>query len=52
VSAELESLARRHGLLSPASAILGIDTTERITGGPGKTVHVPVPLPEGVEELE
>jgi Ca-activated chloride channel family protein len=52
VSAELEALARRHGLLSPASAILGIDTTERITGAPGKTVHVPVPLPEGVSELE
>ncbi|HUH04576.1 MAG TPA: VIT domain-containing protein [Kofleriaceae bacterium] len=52
VSEELEALARRHGLLSPASAILGIDTTERITGGPGKTVRVPVPLPDGVEELE
>lgn len=52
ISEDLEALARRHGLLSPASAILGIDTTERITGGPGKTVRVPVPLPDGVEELE
>lgn len=49
---ELQRLARRHGMVSPATAVLGVDASAPSAPGKSRTVKVPLPLPEGVRSIE
>lgn len=52
IAAEIARLARTHGLLSPATSVLGIDARKSTGKSQGRVVHVPAPLPEGVAGIE
>ena len=37
-----------YGLVSPYTAFLAVDATQRTAGDNGTTVNIPVPVPDGV----
>jgi len=44
----IRETALRHGLVSPFTSIVAVDSLERTAGGHGTSVSVPVPVPAGV----
>jgi Ca-activated chloride channel family protein len=49
VPQQIKTLAMEYGLVSPYTAFLAVDATQRTAGGSGTTVNVPVPVPDGVK---
>ncbi|HEV8605269.1 MAG TPA: VIT domain-containing protein [Tepidisphaeraceae bacterium] len=45
---QVKTLAMEYGVVSPYTAFLAVDASERTAGNVGTTVNVPVPAPEGV----
>lgn len=45
---QIRTLALEYGLMSAYTAFIAVDSTTRTAGDFGTTVHVPVPVPEGV----
>lgn len=48
LNSRLRGLALDYGLMSPFTAFVAVDSSQRTTGGYGTTVPVGVPVPEGV----
>jgi Ca-activated chloride channel family protein len=48
LAGQVKSLALEHGLMSPYTAFIAVDSTRKTDGAYGTTVGVPVPTPEGV----
>jgi Ca-activated chloride channel family protein len=46
--AQVRQVALEYGLMSPYTAFVAVDSLTRTAGTHGVTVHVPVPVPEGV----
>jgi Ca-activated chloride channel homolog len=46
---QVKTLAMEYGLVSPYTAFLAVDATQRTQGNVGTTVNVPVPVPDGVK---
>ncbi len=46
---QIKRLALNYNLVSAYTAFLAVDASERTAGTQGVTVHVPVPVPKGVE---
>src|SRR6266699_2162403 len=46
---QIKGLAMEYGLVSPYTAFLAVDASERTAGNVGTSVNVPVPVPEGVQ---
>ena len=46
--AQVRQVALEYGLMSPFTAFVAVDSLTRTAGTHGVTVHVPVPVPEGV----
>jgi Ca-activated chloride channel family protein len=46
---QIKSLAMEYGLVSPYTAFLAVDASQRTAGNVGTTVNVPVPVPDGVK---
>ena len=44
----IREIALRHGLVSPFTSLVAVDSLERTAGDHGTTVPVPVPVPAGV----
>jgi len=44
-----QGLAMEYGLVSPYTAFLAVDATDRTAGNVGTSVNVPVPVPDGVK---
>ena len=45
---EIKQVALEYGLMSAYTAFVAVDSATRTAGTHGTTVHVPVPVPEGV----
>lgn len=45
---QIRTVALEYGLMSAYTAFIAVDSTTRTAGDYGTTVHVPVPVPEGV----
>ena len=45
---QIESIALQYGLMSAYTSFVAVDSKTRTQGGHGTTVHVAVPVPEGV----
>ena len=45
----IKQLALDYGLMSAYTAFLAVDSAKRTEGETGTTVHVAVPVPEGVQ---
>jgi len=46
---QIQQVALDYGLMSDYTAFVAVDSLTRTAGGSGTTVHVPVPVPEGVK---
>lgn len=46
---EVEQLALGYGLMSAYTSFLAVDASGRTAGSTGTTIHVPVPMPAGVQ---
>jgi Ca-activated chloride channel family protein len=46
---QVKNLAMEFGLVSPYTAFLAVDASQRTAGNAGTTVNVPVPVPDGVK---
>jgi Ca-activated chloride channel family protein len=46
---QIKTLAMEYGLVSPYTAVLAVDASQRTAGAVGTTVNVPVPVPDGVK---
>ncbi len=46
---QVKNLAMEYGLVSPYTAFLAVDASQRTAGNVGTTVNVPVPVPDGVK---
>src|SRR5262249_40668904 len=44
----IKQVALDYGLMSAYTAFVAVDATTQTTGGPGSTIAVPVPVPQGV----
>ncbi len=49
VAGEIRQIALAHGLISQFTAFVAVDSLTRTAGTHGTTVHVPVPVPDGVK---
>ena len=45
---QIQQVALEYGLMSAYTAFVAVDSLTRTAGDHGTTVHVPVPVPEGV----
>jgi Ca-activated chloride channel family protein len=48
IPGEVKQTALDFGLMSPFTAFVAVDSLSKTQGQYGTTVHVPVPVPEGV----
>jgi len=46
---QVKTLAMEYGLVSPYTAFLAVDASQRTAGSEGTTVNVPVPVPDGTK---
>jgi Ca-activated chloride channel family protein len=46
---QIRGIAMEYGLVSPYTAFLAVDASERTAGNTGTTVNIGVPVPEGVQ---
>jgi Ca-activated chloride channel family protein len=46
---QIKTIAMEFGLVSPYTAFLAVDASQRTAGNVGTTVNVPVPVPDGVK---
>jgi Ca-activated chloride channel homolog len=49
LSQQVRQVALEHGLTSPFTAFLAVDSSTRTAGESGATVNIPVPVPDGVK---